>query len=290
MRREGLVGLLALLAGLATTPALAEPVCGQTERMTQLQAEWLRPRGGLMIAAHRAGHLKAPENSLAAVEEAVEAGADLIEIDVKVSADGVPFLMHDQTVARTTGGAGAAESLTYAQVRALRLADGSPPPTLLEALRSACGRVMVDLDLKTDRVAPVVAVVEGLGMTDQVLFFDSDSAVLAQVRGLAPDAEVMPRVSRPDGLSEAVQGLAPVRVVHGDTDSLTPPLRSEIRTLGARVWVNSLGQVDAAVAADTPEVCSRLGALLDLDANIIQTDRPSDLRRALSSCRLGPKP
>jgi glycerophosphoryl diester phosphodiesterase len=289
--RPGVLGFLAALAaGLAATPALADPVCGETAVLSRLQAELAKPRGALLIAAHRAGHLEAPENSLAAIDEAVRAGADIIEIDVKVSADGVPFLMHDQTVTRTTGGAGEAESLTYAQVRALRLEGGSePPPTLVEALRHACGRVLVDLDLKTDRVAPIVAVVEGLGMTDQVLFFDSDSEILTQVQRLAPMAMAMPRVSRPDGLTAAMRGLAPM-VVHGDPESLAPQLRADIRALPARVWINSLGDVDTAVASGAPDVCARLKALLALDANVIQTDRPQDLRRALSTCRLETAP
>ena len=56
--------LLGLLA------ALAAPVCGATPTMDRLQAELDRPRGDLLIAAHRAGHLGAPENSLAAIDEA----------------------------------------------------------------------------------------------------------------------------------------------------------------------------------------------------------------------------
>lgn len=286
--RLALAGLLAALAaGLAATPALADPVCGETAAVSRLQAELAKPRGALLIAAHRAGHLEAPENSLAAVDEAVRAGADIVEIDVKVSADGVPFLMHDRTVTRTTGGVGEAESLTYAQVRHLRLEDSSePPPNLVEALRRTCGRVLVDLDLKTDNIAPVVAVVEGLGMTDQVLFFDSDSTVLQRVRRLTPKAIVMPRVSRPDDLMTALADMAPVAVIHSDPESLTPQLRTDIRALPARVWVNSLGDVDAAVAAETPDVCTRLEGLLAQDANMVQTDRPHALRRAFSACGL----
>jgi len=286
--RTAIFGLVTAFAtGLAATPALSDPVCGETAVMARLQAELTKPRGDLLIAAHRAGHLEAPENSLAAIDEAVREDADIIEIDVKVSADGVPFLMHDQTVARTTGGVGDAESLTYAQVRDLRLEGGSePPPTLVEALRRACGRVLVDLDLKTDRVAPIVAVVEGLGMMDQVLFFDSDSEVLTHVRRLAPKAMVMPRVSQPEGLTTAVTGLAPVAIIHGDPESLTPRLRTDIRALPARAWINSLGDVDAAVASRSSDVCRRLETLIALDANVIQTDRPHDLRQALSACGL----
>ncbi|WP_191555446.1 glycerophosphodiester phosphodiesterase family protein [Brevundimonas aurantiaca] len=289
-RRVGLVGLIAI-AGLAAAPALADPVCGETAAMSRLQTDLAQPRGVLLIAAHRAGHLDAPENSLAAVDEAVREGADIVELDVKVSADGVPFLMHDRTVTRTTGGVGEAESLTHGQLRDLRLANSAePPPTLVEALRRTCGRVLVDLDMKTDRVAAVVAVVEGLGMTDQVVFFDSDGEVLRAVRRLLPRAHVMPHVSRPDGLGAALVGLPDVPIVHGDPDSLTPDLRRGVRGLPARIWVNSLGEVDHAVASGAPDICARLEGLLGLDANVIQTDRPRALRRAVTDCGLSARP
>lgn len=280
-------GILALALGLASTPALAEAVCGATPAMERLKAELDRPRGDLLIAAHRGGHLRAPENSLAAIEEAVAEGADIVEIDIKVSADGVPFLMHDQTVTRTTGGEGDAEQLTYAQVRRLRLKDGQePPPTLLEALRRTCGRVVADLDLKTERIAPIVAVIEGLGMSEQVIIFDSDSQTLHQARMLAPGVRVMPRVGKTDSLNEKAAGLAPVTIVHGDPESLPPALQAGTRALPARTWVNSLGEVDEAIAANAPDVCARLGGLIALDANVIQTDQPRRLRQALAACGL----
>ena len=275
------------LVVLGLMAALATPVCGATPTMERLQADLDQPRGALLIAAHRGGHLHAPENSLAAIDEAVAEGADIIEIDIKVSADGVPYLMHDQTVTRTTGGKGDAERLTYAQVRSLTLKGGAePPPTLLEALRRSCGRVLVDLDLKTDRVAPIVAVVEGLGITDQVIFFDGDSDVLRSVRKLAPKARVMPRVAKADSLRDKAAGLAPITVIHGDPESLTPGLQAGVRALPARTWINSLDEVDDVIAAEAPDVCVRLRALVGLDANVIQTDQPRRLRTALAACGL----
>mgnify|MGYP003338465425 CR=1 FL=1 len=89
-------------------------------------------------------------------------------------------------------------------------------------------------------------------MTDQVVFFDSDGEVLRAVRRLLPRAHVMPRVSRPDGLGAALAGLPDVAIVHGDPDSLTPDLRRGVRGLPARIWVNSLGEVDHAVASGAP--------------------------------------
>ncbi len=280
---------LALIMGAALSATNAEAadtsICGQTTQIAALKSVWGAPGGRIMIAAHRGGHLSAPENSLAAIDEAVTEGADIIELDVKVSSDGVPYLMHDQTVNRTTDGEGDAEALTYAEVRRLTLRGGTtPPPTLIEALRATCGRLLVDLDLKTDRIAPVVAAIQGLGMTDQVFLFDGDSDVLRRGQALAPGVGVMPRVLDPDGLSAATASLDRIAVVHGDPESLTPGLRDAIRALPARIWINSLGDVDEVL--DTDRACSALTELLGHGANVIQTDRPRLLRTKIADCRL----
>jgi glycerophosphoryl diester phosphodiesterase len=69
--------------------------------------------------AHRGYSAVAPENTLPALAAAVLAGATMIEFDVRTTADGVPVVIHDRTVDRTTGGAGNVWDLTVAQVRRL---------------------------------------------------------------------------------------------------------------------------------------------------------------------------
>ncbi|MBI5082455.1 MAG: hypothetical protein HZB17_14315 [Chloroflexi bacterium] len=64
------------------------------------------------IIAHRGASAAAPENTLAAFNLAVEFGADAVELDVDMTRDGVPIVIHDDTVDRTTDGHGAAASLT----------------------------------------------------------------------------------------------------------------------------------------------------------------------------------
>ena len=59
-----------------------------------------------LVIAHRGNSLHAPENTLEAIRQAIEAGADLVEVDVNMSKDGVVVLMHDYTVDRTTNGKG----------------------------------------------------------------------------------------------------------------------------------------------------------------------------------------
>ncbi len=71
------------------------------------------------IIAHRGASGSAPENTLVAFQRAVEAGADAFELDVRLTADGVPVVHHDPTLDRTTNGTGALRALSLEQLRQL---------------------------------------------------------------------------------------------------------------------------------------------------------------------------
>lgn len=85
------------------------------------------------IIAHRCGGQLAAENTLAGLAAAARSGCHGVEFDVMLSADGVPVLIHDETVDRTTGGRGRVSDLTLAQLQRLD-AGGEPVPTLADAL------------------------------------------------------------------------------------------------------------------------------------------------------------
>jgi glycerophosphoryl diester phosphodiesterase len=95
------------------------------------------------IIAHRGLPVRRPENTVASLLEAVAMGADIVEVDVKVTRDGAVVLMHDATVDRTTDGHGAVADLSLAEIRALS-AGGEPVPTLIEAFERVPGAFMVD--------------------------------------------------------------------------------------------------------------------------------------------------
>jgi glycerophosphoryl diester phosphodiesterase len=87
--------------------------------------------------AHRGAGRLAPENTLAAMREGYRHGYRMVEFDVKLSADGVPFLLHDDTLDRTTDGAGRADALTWGELAKLDAGSwhsaayaGEPLPTL----------------------------------------------------------------------------------------------------------------------------------------------------------------
>ena len=96
-----------------------------------------------LIIAHRGCALRAPENTLASVRAALELPVDAIEIDVYLSADGVPVVMHDPTVDRTTDGHGPVCTLTLAQLNELRAHIGwqerSFPPEPVPTLTRGAG-------------------------------------------------------------------------------------------------------------------------------------------------------
>ncbi|HVE51283.1 MAG TPA: glycerophosphodiester phosphodiesterase [Casimicrobiaceae bacterium] len=114
---------------------------------------WPYPR----FAAHRGAGKVAPENTLAALKLGTSFGYRMVEIDVKLSADGVAFLLHDSTLQRTTNGYGRADARTW---RELALLDagawhsdpyaGEPLPTLA-AVASFCraNHVLINIEIKS---------------------------------------------------------------------------------------------------------------------------------------------
>lgn len=239
--------------------------------------------GTVMVASHRAAHARYPENSLKAIQEAIRLGVDIIEIDVKVSKDGVPFLMHDQTLDRTTNGKGDPEQLTWAELQKYFIVDKGRRtslkiPTLREALEVAKGKIMVDLDLKTNHIQEVIDVVKKTGTEEIVFFFDSDYTILDQVQQAGKDFMIMPRAHSLPEADSAIARFDPP-VVHIDFSFYGPACTDLIRSSHARIWINALGDPDEDLRKGHEK--KALKKLLDDGANVIQTDEPELLLKAL---------
>ena len=114
---------------------------------------------GPRLAAHRGATSQAPENSLAAIRRAFERGADGVEVDVRLSADRVPVLCHDEDTGRVAGVARRVAEQTAAELAALELGGGERIPTLREALAVVPEGKILWLDLKVEvgEVEPVLA-------------------------------------------------------------------------------------------------------------------------------------
>src|SRR2546422_6386177 len=139
-----------------------------------------------LVISHAACGGPAPENTLAGIRKAIDLGSDAIEIDVQASADGVPVLMHDLTVDRTTSGSGTVAKMAFAELRALD-AGGEPVPSLAEALAITKERALLVMELKQPGIQEAVAgVVREENALGDVMAWSFFPQALAQMRAAEP--------------------------------------------------------------------------------------------------------
>ncbi|GAB4469656.1 MAG: glycerophosphodiester phosphodiesterase [Anaerolineae bacterium] len=159
-------------------------------------------RGRLLVFAHRGARQQAPENTLSAFLRAAELGADGVELDVQLTADAVPVVIHDGTLSRTTDGSGRVAELPWAALRELDAGAwfrpefaGTRIPTLTEVFETLGGRLLINIELKdfslSARLASVVIeTVHRHNMAGQVLFSSFNPLMLRHARRLAPEIPV----------------------------------------------------------------------------------------------------
>ena len=132
-------------------------------------------KNGFVVIAHRGNHQVKPENTLAAIEEAIKAGADYVEIDLRTTKDGHLVLCHDETVDRTTNGKGRVQGLTWDEVSKLAVMskDGKEYriPEFREVLKICKDRINIYLDFKEADVAETYRQIKAGGMEKQVVVY-----------------------------------------------------------------------------------------------------------------------
>lgn len=198
----------------------------------------------MFLYAHRGASAEAPENTLAAFRRALEVGADGIELDVHLSADGVPLVIHDETLERTTDGTGPVASCGIEGLRTLdagtwfapQFAD-EPLPTLEETLALLAGRLRLNLEVKESRAGrAVVELLQRFPAADVVLS-SFDYGLLASLRRAAPELPLA--VLTDDGnwrralaRAEALRSCA----LHPRADLVNRPLMAACRRLRLPVF------------------------------------------------------
>ncbi len=151
-------------------------------RTDKLLRELRNPKSDyVFVIAHRADWRNFPENSLEAIESAIQMGVDIVELDVHRTADGELVVCHDRTINRTTNGKGKINELTleYIRSRYLRAGHGATTrykmPTLAEALDLCKGRVMINLDKAINYYDQVMEMLVERNMADQVIMKSTKS-------------------------------------------------------------------------------------------------------------------
>lgn len=158
---------------------------------------------GFVVIAHRGASAYAPENTMIAFQKALDMNAELIELDVMLSKDGVPVLFHDQTLDRKTNGSGEVRDYTFEDLRQLDAGSwfsdefaGEKIPSLEEVLQWASGKMALNIEIKTDAwredlsqsIEPkVVQLVRDSGMAEHMIFSSFDYRILRRLKELAPE-------------------------------------------------------------------------------------------------------
>lgn len=160
--------------------------------------------GSVSIVSHRGAAALAPENTLAAMQIAIDQGVDFVETDLQLTSDGVPMLLHDLTLDRTTSGSGPIAMRTFDEVRALDAGSwfdaahaGERVPTLeefLDLLEVANVRALVELkgEWTSEQLAAVADLLQSRYMVNRVALQSFDTETLLGLRQVAPQfARVM---------------------------------------------------------------------------------------------------
>lgn len=144
----------------------------------------------MLIYGHRGSSGTAPENTLTAFRQAIAAGADGVEFDVRASADGVLVVSHDQDLSRTTDGSGPVESLSLEAIQRLRVGEHERIPAVDEVLQLVECRIRLDIEIKQPGVEDQLLTLLSRypKATWAISAFDWD--VLRRVRQLNSDADL----------------------------------------------------------------------------------------------------
>jgi glycerophosphoryl diester phosphodiesterase len=289
-------------SAFAAQPEAAQPPSAADRAYRNLMDHG--PGAKFMTAAHRGQWREAPENSLPAITAAFDDGAEIVEIDVRLTKDGHPVLMHDDTVDRTTNGTGRVAELTLAQIKELRLKKGlggaqaaltdERVPTLAEAMPLIKNRGLVNLDKGWDIREEMYRVLTETGTVRNGLF--KSSAPVEEVRAFRkkhPDAVYIHLIS--DTNINAVDEFGddqPVayEVIFGSVNDavVRKPILDRMRSTG-RIWINSMwfGLADHYTdERSLTDPARGWGALVDeFGASMLQTDNVETLETWLKSGR-----
>lgn len=172
MRRSFVIAFISLLC----LPLLNEAVAQKSDKVNEIRSKLMNPDNSyVLVVAHRGDWRYAPENSLAAIENVIKMGCDIVEIDIRKTKDGHLILMHDNTLDRTTTGRGKVSDWTLNDIKKLKLRNGlgihtrHTIPTLEEALLLAKGKIMINLDKAYPLFDEVYELLERTGTTQQII-------------------------------------------------------------------------------------------------------------------------
>ena len=292
--------LMIFIAAICCMASCKEAAPQYANRAEMIAAQIHNPNSKyVVVACHRGDWRNYPENSIPAIESIIRMGADIMELDLKLTKDSVLVLSHDWTIDRCTTGKGRVSDYTLDELKQFRLrrahgvaTDSLHICTLREALECCKDRICVNVDQGYEYYDMVLAITEELGVTDQILIKGKHSVASVAEKMAAHEHNMMymPIID--------IQKEQGQKLFQEYLDTKTVPLAYEVcwKKLtpevsdcfkkvvesGSKLWVNTIwgslcGYLDDDKALDCGDPAEVYDQVIALGASMIQTDRPEQL-------------
>ena len=236
---------------------------------------------GLAVMAHRGGSLEAPENTIESFKYAIEIGSDIIETDIQLSSDGVPYIFHDDDLKRIPGIEKNFNDLLASEIDELNIFGDFKIPTLEETLKQFPD-TKFQIDFKTDEVVdPAIEIINKLPHVKKNLCVASFSSQrLQKIKSKLSDVtysmgphEVLKLLLKSFGIYRGEVG--------GDCLQI-PIYRYGIKIVTKR-FVDFCKRENIKISVWTINSTEEMDYLIDLDVDGIITDKPKALINLLAS-------
>jgi glycerophosphoryl diester phosphodiesterase len=237
-----------------------------------------------IVVAHRGDHTAAPENTLAAFENAITTGADYVEIDLRTTKDSQLIIMHDATLNRMTNGTDKVNEHTLAELKQLKVQDKQHPdwgqytiPDFDEVLKLCKGRINIYLDFKEADPAYTYRYILAAGMEKSIVVYINKASQLSAWRNVAPRMPLMVSLPHPVKEEKEMQQLLDslyIDVLDGAYYEYTPELVKVASQKNVPVWADIQNPAEGPAQWDKA---------LQLHLAGLQTDHPAALIAYLKS-------
>lgn len=244
--------------------------------------------GKIMVCAHRAIEAGYPENALSAIQNAINLGIEMVELDIRETKDGELVLMHDATITRTTSGTGNVNSYTLQEIKQFNLkkADGSLTteniPTLKEVFDLARGKIYINLDI--DEKAPftkIYPIAKQYGMLKQVMFYTKNNTTIRSMLTTNANLLVLPYIDDEtefNSFSNVTLG-----IVHYSDTSFNPTLVKKASDKSISVYANVYVNTITTPQSDGNFLIDKF---ITLKGSVVQTDHPEYIKAYLKGKNL----
>ena len=231
-----------------------------------------------VVIAHRGDHTNAPENTLAAYQNAINAGADFVEIDLRTTKDSELVIMHNENIEHMTGEDKLVKDILFNTLRSIKIREKSniewglhTIPTFKEVLQLCKGKINIYLDFKEADVAKTFEEIRDAGMQNNIVVYINEPHQLDEWQTIAPVMPLM--ISLPKAvktkkeLFDLMDGLN-VDILDGNYKEYNAETVLAAKEMDIPIWADIQSENEGA---------DDWNAALSLGLSGLQTDHPKAL-------------